>query len=30
MSKKDKDNGWLEFILEVIEEILEAIIDVFD
>lgn len=30
MSKKDKDSGWLEFILDLIEEILEAIIDAFD
>ena len=30
MSKKDKGNGWLEFILDLIEEILEAIIDAFD
>mgnify|MGYP006342686169 CR=1 FL=1 len=30
MSKKDKDSGWFEFILDLIEEILDAIIDIFD
>lgn len=30
MSKKDKDDKWIDFILELIEEILEAIIDIFD
>ena len=30
MSKKDKDSGWFEFILDLIEEIIEALIDVFD
>ena len=30
MSKKDKDSGWFEFILDLIGEILDAIIDIFD
>lgn len=30
MSKKDKDDKWIDFILELIEEILETIIDIFD
>lgn len=31
MAKKDKDNsGWVEFILDILEEIIEAIIDIFD
>jgi hypothetical protein len=31
MAKKEKDNsGWIEFILDILEEILEAIIDIFD
>lgn len=30
MSKKDKDDKWIDFILDIIEEIIEALIDVFD
>ena len=31
MAKKENDNsGWIEFILDILEEILEAIIDIFD
>ena len=32
MSKEKKNNGfdWFEFIVDIIEEIVEAIIDIFD
>lgn len=31
MSKKDKDkSGWIDFILDILEEIIDLITDIFD